>query len=83
MRSLDKLDAFIAARKRNWRRLHDGLSDLDCLCCPRQRRRSDPSWFGFALTVKPEAGFGRRELIEQLDSGKIGTRLLFGGNLLR
>ena len=80
---LDKLDGFVQARKDNWQRLHDGLSDLDCFVLPRPTPRSDPSWFGFALTVKPEAGFTRPELIAQLERAKIGTRLLFGGNLLR
>jgi len=80
---LDKLDGFIQARKDNWQRLHDGLADLDCFVMPRATPRSDPSWFGFALTVKPEAGFTRRELIEHLEGSKIATRLLFGGNLLR
>jgi CDP-6-deoxy-D-xylo-4-hexulose-3-dehydrase len=80
---LDKLDGFIQARKDNWQRLHDGLADLDCFVMPRPTPRSDPSWFGYALTVKPDAGFNRRELITQLESSKIATRLLFGGNLLR
>ena len=80
---LDKLDGFVQARKDNWRRLHDGFADLDCFVMPRPTPRSDPSWFGFALTVKPEAGFARRELITHLEDSKIATRLLFGGNLLR
>jgi CDP-6-deoxy-D-xylo-4-hexulose-3-dehydrase len=80
---LDKLDGFIQARKDNWQYLYDGLADLDCFVLPRATRRSEPSWFGFALTVKPDAGFERRDLIEHLENAKIGTRLLFGGNLLR
>jgi len=80
---LDKLDGFIEARKENWQYLHDGLADLDCLVLPRATPRSEPSWFGFALTVKPDAGFERRDLIGHLEDAKIGTRLLFGGNLLR
>ena len=80
---LDKLDGFVRARKSNWQRLHDGLSDLDALVMPRPTPRSDPSWFGFALTVKPEAGFTRRDLVTHLEEARIGTRQLFGGNLLR
>lgn len=80
---LDKLDGFVAARRANWQHLYDGLSSLDCFILPRATPRSDPSWFGFALTVKPDAGFARRDLITRLDEAKIGTRLLFGGNLLR
>ena len=80
---LDKLDGFIQARKDNWQYLYDGLVDLDCFVLPRATPRSEPSWFGFALTVKPDAGFERRDLIAHLEDAKIGTRLLFGGNLLR
>ena len=80
---LDKLDGFIQARKDNWQRLHDGLADLDCFVLPSATPRSDPSWFGFALTVKPDAGFNRRDLITHLEGAKIATRLLFGDNLLR
>jgi len=80
---LDKLDGFIQARKANWQHLHDGLADLDCLVLPRATPRSEPSWFGFALTVKPDAGFARSDLIHHLEDARIATRLLFGGNLLR
>jgi CDP-6-deoxy-D-xylo-4-hexulose-3-dehydrase len=80
---LDKLDGFVAARKANWQRLHDGLADLDCFVLPRPTPGSDPSWFGFALTVKPDAGFTRHDLVTHLEESKIATRQLFGGNLLR
>jgi CDP-4-dehydro-6-deoxyglucose reductase, E1 len=81
---LKKLPAFIAARKRNWQRLHDGLRDLeDVLILPRATAGADPSWFGFAISVRPEAPFSRAGLVRFLESRKIGTRLLFGGNLLR
>ncbi|MGW7282125.1 lipopolysaccharide biosynthesis protein RfbH [Streptomyces sp. NPDC054844] len=80
---LDKLDRFIDARKRNWRRLRDGLDGLPHLILPEPTRRSDPSWFGFALTVDPEAPFRRAELVEFLEGRKIGTRRLFAGNLTR
>lgn len=80
---LDKLEGFIVARKANWKRLYDGLSDLDSFVLPRPTPRSDPSWFGFALTVKPESGFTRADLIRYLEDRKIATRLMFGGNLLR
>ena len=51
--------------------------------CPRRRRSSEPSWFGFPITVRPEAPFARRDLVAHLDRGGIATRLLFAGNLLR
>lgn len=80
---LDKLDAFCAARRSNWRRLRDGLEGTPHLLLPRATERSDPSWFGFALTVDPEAPFSRAELVDFLEARKIGTRRLFAGNLTR
>nr|WP_285229405.1 lipopolysaccharide biosynthesis protein RfbH [Streptomyces benahoarensis] len=80
---LDKLDAFCAARRRNWQRLRDGLEGTPHLLLPRATERSDPSWFGFALTVDPEAPFSRGALVDFLESRKIGTRRLFAGNLTR
>ena len=81
---LEKLPGFVQARKRNWRLLRDGLAPLaDVLVLPEATPRSDPSWFGFLVTVRPEAPFERNELIRHLDERKIGTRLLFGGNLTR
>ena len=81
---LQKLPEFIARRRHNWRRLHDGLAELsDVFVLPRATEHSDPSWFGFALTVRPDAPFERRELVRWLDERRIATRQLFGGNLLR
>ena len=82
---LDRLDDFVAARRHNWQYLHDGLRDLeDILLLPRATENSDPSWFGFCLTLRPDAPFDREDLVRYLnDERKIGTRLLFGGNLLR
>ncbi|MCH0542311.1 lipopolysaccharide biosynthesis protein RfbH [Streptomyces sp. MUM 203J] len=80
---LAKLDRFIDARKRNWRRLRDGLDGLPHLVLPEATRRSDPSWFGFALTVDPGAPFRRAELVDFLEGRRIGTRRLFAGNLTR
>ena len=50
---------------------------------PEPTEGSDPSWFGFAITVKPNAGKSRNEIVQELNDAKIATRLLFGGNLLR
>ena len=81
---LKKLPAFIEQRKRNWRRLRDGLRSLEeFFILPEATPHSDPSWFGFLLTVRPEAPFNRNELVRFLESRQIGTRLLFGGNLTR
>jgi CDP-6-deoxy-D-xylo-4-hexulose-3-dehydrase len=80
---LAKLDGFIDARKRNWRRMRDGLDGVPGLLLPQAAPRSDPSWFGFVLTVDPEAPFSRAELASFLEDRKIGTRRLFAGNLTR
>ena len=81
---LQKLPEFIARRRHNWHRLHDGFAELsEWFILPRATPNSDPSWFGFALTVRPDAPFSRRELVQWLDGRRIATRQLFGGNLLR
>ncbi|RSM81642.1 lipopolysaccharide biosynthesis protein RfbH [Kibdelosporangium aridum] len=80
---LAKLEQFSAARRRNWRRLREGLDGVPHLLLPEPTPRSDPSWFGFVLTVDPQAPFGRAELVDFLEERKIGTRRLFAGNLTR
>jgi CDP-6-deoxy-D-xylo-4-hexulose-3-dehydrase len=81
---LRKLPGFVAQRKRNWRVLHEGLKEVDeFLILPQAAPDTDPSWFGFPITVRPGAPFARHELIRHLDANRIGTRLLFGGNLTR
>jgi CDP-6-deoxy-D-xylo-4-hexulose-3-dehydrase len=81
---LQKLPDVIARRRHNWRRLLEGLSELShVFVMPRATDHSDPSWFGFALTVRPDAPFTRRELVQWLDARRIATRQLFAGNLLR
>jgi len=81
---LAKLDDFTAARKRNWQILREGLAPFeDDLLLPVATPDSDPSWFGFVITVRPEATFTRDDLVRHLEGRKIATRLLFGGNLTR
>lgn len=81
---LRKLPAFIEARRRNWQAFADGLRPYEeHLILPRPTPGSQPSWFGFLLTIRPEAPFRRSDLIQHLESRKIATRLLFGGNILR
>ena len=81
---VDKLDGFIAARRHNYARLRAGLVPLeDVFVLPEATPGSNPSWFGFPLSVRPTARFTRRDLVRHLDEKKIGTRQLFGGNLLR
>ena len=81
---LDRLPDFIAARRKNWLYLLHGLQGLDeFLIMPTPTEHSDPSWFGFALTVRESSPINRNDLVQELNAKKIGTRLLFGGNLLR
>lgn len=81
---LDKLPAFIEARRRNFQTLYDGLRDLeDYFVLPQATPGSEPSWFGFPLAVRPDAPFTRDEVVRHLEGHKISTRLLFSGNLVR
>ncbi len=81
---LKKLPQFIAARRNNWSLLNDGLQEFsDVLHLPVATPNAEPSWFGYAITVKDDAPFTRLDLIQHLESRHIGTRLLFGGNLVR
>jgi len=81
---LEKLPGFIQRRRENFRQLAGRLaSHADSFVLPRATEGSDPSWFGFPLAVRPEAGIGRREVIRFLEERRIATRLLFAGNLLR
>jgi len=81
---LAKLPGFIEARRRNFRTLYEGMRDLEHLfILPEATPGSDPSWFGFPLAVRPGAPFTRDDVINHLEMHKIGTRLLFAGNVLR
>ena len=77
-----KLQNFILIRRRNWRCLRENIDD-SFFVMPEPERNSNPSWFGFALTLRPDAPFTRLELVEFLEAKRIGSRMLFGGNLLR
>jgi CDP-6-deoxy-D-xylo-4-hexulose-3-dehydrase len=81
---LKKLPEFIEKRRANFRALREGLQDLEeFFILPEATPRSEPSWFGFPIAVRPEAPFNRNQAIAFLENRKIATRLLFGGNLLR
>lgn len=81
---LEKLDEFVEARRRNWQYLYDNLKDLgNYFILPQAVDNSKPSWFGFMLTVKPDAGFKRVDLIKHIENKNIQTRLLFSGNILK
>lgn len=81
---LEKLDRFIEARRRNFKLLKEGLTSLqDFYLLPEATPKSDPSWFGFPIGVKPESKLTRNAVTAYLESHRIGTRLLFAGNLVR
>jgi CDP-6-deoxy-D-xylo-4-hexulose-3-dehydrase len=81
---LDRLDDFIEKRRANFNYLHDRLQTLsDYIEFTTPMENSDPSWFGFPITLKDDCDFTRVELIRYLDENKIGSRLLFAGNLIR
>ncbi|CAG0983509.1 CDP-4-dehydro-6-deoxyglucose reductase, E1 [Anaerolineae bacterium] len=81
---LRKLVHFIEARRQNFKRLYEGLCDLqEFFILPEATQHSEPSWFGFPIAVRDTAPFTRSQIIQFLESRKIATRLLFGGNLLR
>ena len=81
---LDRLDEFIATRRANFDYLKNALRDLEpFLHLPEATPGANPSWFGFPLVLKPESGVQRVDLINYLDQNRIGTRLLFAGNLTR
>jgi CDP-4-dehydro-6-deoxyglucose reductase, E1 len=78
---MGKLHRFISKRKENFQKLRDGLNDLDWLILPIATQNSDPSWFGFLITIDPNSEIKRDEIIEFLNKKKIATRLLFGGDV--
>ena len=81
---LNRLSGFVDLRRRNWEYYNELLSDLDeFIIRPSASFNSNPSWFGYCITLRDGSPVKRREIIEMLDKSNIGTRLLFGGNLLR
>jgi CDP-6-deoxy-D-xylo-4-hexulose-3-dehydrase len=80
---LKKLPSFIAARRKNFNRLYEGLKKYEeFFVLPATTPKSEPSWFGFLLTGRPGAPFTRYDIVQHLEAHRIGTRQLFGGNLL-
>ena len=81
---IEKLPGFVETRKKNWGYLRDALSDFsDVLVLPELCSNSDPSWFGFLITMRGNAKTSRNEMIRYLESKGIQTRLLFAGNITR
>lgn len=81
---LEKLPSFIQARKENWQKLRNGLNDMsDVFILPEAQDNSDPSWFGFLLTVIDNSGFTRDKIVRHLEAKGIQTRMLFAGNMVK
>ncbi len=81
---MDSLASFIAQRKSNFVYLKEKLASCsEYIILPEATKNADPSWFGFPITIKPESGIKRVDLLKFMDQHKIGTRLLFAGNLTR
>ena len=81
---LDKIDGFTKLRREHWEYLRENLKDLeDKLILPKPEKGASPSWFGFLISVKEDAGFTRDELVEHLEKQNIQTRNLFSGNIIK
>jgi CDP-6-deoxy-D-xylo-4-hexulose-3-dehydrase len=80
---LKQVDFFGQRRRENFSKISARFSAATNLLLPKATENSDPSWFGYPITIQPESGINREELLRFLEKRKIGTRLLFGGNLLR
>lgn len=80
---LRKLDSIVERRRHNFKVLRNGLDGTPWLILPEPQKHSDPSWFGFLISVQPDAPFTRNDLTKHLESRKIQTRNLFAGNLLK
>lgn len=81
---LKKFPSFIERRKHNWARLHAALENIqDMIILPEPAENSDPSWFGFLISVRPETGLNRNDVIKYIEGKNVQTRLLFSGNIIK
>lgn len=80
---LAKLESFIDARRKNFDYLYQKLKDVQGLILPKATKHSEPSWFGFPITLDPSHPVNREDLLRHLETQKIGTRLMFAGNLMK
>ncbi|MHA1492212.1 MAG: lipopolysaccharide biosynthesis protein RfbH [Promethearchaeota archaeon] len=81
---LKKLPSFIKVRRMNHERMYEGLKDYaDLIILPKSQKNSEPSWFGFMITLKENCEISRSKMIRELENKKIQTRLLFAGNIIR
>jgi CDP-4-dehydro-6-deoxyglucose reductase, E1 len=80
---LEKFPTFVEKRKENFQKLYNGLKNINELVLVEKQPLSDPSWFGFMMTLKDDVKFTRNEIVEYLEAANIQTRNLFAGNMLR
>jgi len=81
---MDRIEQFVEQRKQNFHYLKEGLSNCEeFIILPQATPKASPSWFGFPITIKPESGIDRVDLLKFMTQNNIGTRLLFAGNLTR
>ena len=84
LEQLKRIEIFVEKRRHNWNRLKEALSGLEeFIILPEATEGANPSWFGFAITIRDGIPFSRDAIVKKLNDLGIGTRLLFGGNLLR
>lgn len=80
---LEKLEGFIEKRKKNWNKVNDYISSKPDIFIPHEpTKNSDPSWFGYAITLRSDK-FEREDLLQHLNENRVATRLMFGGNLIK
>ncbi len=80
---LKKLPVFIQKRKENYRKIYEGIADIEEFIFMEAQPNSDPSWFGFLITLKDGVSFTRNDIVKYLEANKIQTRNLFAGNIIR
>ncbi len=81
---LVKFPSFVERRRHNWNRLYNALSSVtDKIILPEPAENSNPSWFGFLITLKEETGLSREKVVRYIESNNVQTRLLFSGNLIK
>jgi len=81
---MSKLEDFVTKRKSNWNKINSYIASKDKYFIPHKATEdSEPSWFGYAITIKDGSPFSREELITHLNQNRIDTRLMFGGNLIK
>lgn len=80
---LTRIDEFANRRRENFRYLYAALEEVPGLILPKATPKSDPSWFGFPITLDPKSSVDREDLLRFLEARKVGTRLMFAGNIIR